>query len=91
MDSKPDWMDFYKEFSYKLLEYSDKRGKIIEDIYQIYEGFDDEEGIHLITLDKDDYENEIKPKDIDPFTILALFNRGNSDEKPNGAVIRFWP
>ncbi len=61
-----DWVDFYREFAYKLLEYKNNRKELIEKIINIYK----EIGINLPTLETD---NNII--DIDPFTIFGLFNK----------------
>ena len=65
-----DWVDFYKEFAQKLLEYKNDRTTLIEKVRAIYENT----GLALPTLEKD---NNII--DIDPFTVFALFNKGITD------------
>ena len=64
------WIGFYEEFATKLLEYKDKRTKLIDKIRSIYERAE----MSLPTLDKD---NNIT--DIDPFTVFGLFNKGLTD------------
>ena len=62
------WVEFYGEFSQKLLAYKDNRQELIQKVKSIYE----ETGISLPTLEKD---NEIV--DIDPFTVFGLFNKSS--------------
>ena len=62
-----DWVDFYKEFAHKLLEYKNNRKELIKKIEKIYEITD----IKMPTLERDR-----KLVDIDPFTIFGLFNKG---------------
>ena len=66
-----DWVDFYKEFAQKLLEYKDNRAALIEKVKKIYEITE----IKTPTLAKG---TDIE--DIDPFTVFALFNKGITDE-----------
>ena len=70
-DSSLNWSEFYMEFADKLLEYKDNRKELIEKIYNSYSTLD----INLAKLEEDDEENSIKPYDIDPFTVFALFNK----------------
>ncbi len=70
-----DWIDFYKELAYKLLQYKGNRPELVSKVRQIYE----ETGINLPTLEKD---NQIV--DIDPFTFFGLFNK--SSMKPSNRV-----
>lgn len=65
-----DWVNFYKEFATKLLDFKDKRDKLIEKIKKIYKIT----GINMPTLEKD---NNLV--DIDPFTIFGLFNKKLTD------------
>ena len=66
-----DWVDFYKEFAHKLLEYKNNRKELIEKIENIYETT----GINLPNLEMDR-----KLIDIDPFTVFGLFNKGISKD-----------
>lgn len=70
------WVNFYMEFADKLLEYKNNRKKLIEKIYNLF----DELNIKIATLDKDKNGKSIIARDIDPFTIFALFNKKISDE-----------
>ena len=72
-----DWIDFYKKFAQKLLEYRDNRSELIEKIKEIYQTT----GIKLPTLEKDD-----NIADIDPFTVFALFNKGITHEKRKSII-----
>lgn len=73
-----DWVDFYKEFAHKLLEYKDKRHELITKVKGIYSDI----GINLPTLEKD---NQIV--DIDPFTVFALFNKSSMKEENRIKII----
>ena len=65
------WVDFYKEFALKLLDYKEKRDVLIEKVKDIYKMT----GIRMPVLDKN---NHII--DIDPFTIFGLFGKNLRDE-----------
>ena len=64
------WIDFYTKFADVLLGYKDNRPVLIEKIKAVF----NEAGLNIPKLEEDG--NII---DIDPFTIFALFNRGNTD------------
>ena len=64
------WVGFYTEFATKLLEYKKDRGSLIEKLQKVYSDI----GMKLPKLEKDNI-----PKDIDPFTIFGLFNKGITD------------
>ena len=66
-----DWVEFYKEFAHKLLEYKNNRNELIKKIEKIYETT----GIKMPTLERDR-----KLIDIDPFTVFGLFNKQLSKE-----------
>lgn len=72
MDNKFKWIEFYTEFADALLPYKNDRTSLIKKIQKIYDD------IHM-TLAK--MEINGTPKDIDPFTIYGLFNKGITDEK----------
>lgn len=66
-----DWVNFYKEFASKLLNYKGMRAELIEKIKAIYIMT----GINMPTLEMDN--NLI---DIDPFTVFRLFNKKLRDD-----------
>lgn len=67
-----DWVDFYKEFALKLLNYKSRRDELVKKVKDIYFIT----GMKMPTLERDN--NLI---DIDPFTIFGLFNKKLKDEK----------
>ena len=75
-DDKIEWTDFYMEFADKLLEYKNNRLALINKIQNVFESIN----LILPTLERDNDGNDIIPKDIDPFTIFALFNKKISAE-----------
>jgi len=62
-----DWVDFYKEFAQKLLNYKTNRNELISIVENVYK----DANINMPTLE---INNEVI--DIDPFTIFGLFNKG---------------
>jgi len=71
-----DWVPFYKECATKMLGYRNDRQNLINKVKSMY----DATGINLPTLERD---NNIV--DIDPFTILGLFNK--SSMKPENRIM----
>ena len=67
-EEKFTWIGFYTEFASKLLAYKDNRAELIGKIKRVYE----EIGIKLPKLENDN--NDVR--DIDPFTVFGLFNKG---------------
>lgn len=65
------WVNFYKEFAWKLLDYKDNRAELVEKVKAIYT----KTKIHMPKLEKD---NQLI--DIDPFTIFGLFNKKITEE-----------
>jgi 5-methylcytosine-specific restriction protein B len=63
-----DWVNFYKEFSERLLEYKKNRQILIDKIKKVYQ----DAKISLPTLERD---NNIV--DIDPFSVFGLFNKSS--------------
>lgn len=63
-----DWVDFYKEFANTLLQYKNNREILVEKVEKIYKLT----GIDIPTL-----ERNKQLIDIDPFTILGLFNKSS--------------
>lgn len=66
-----DWVNFYKEFAQKLLNYKDNRDALIEKVKAIYTMT----GTNMPTLERD---NSLI--DIDPFTVFGLFNKKLKDD-----------
>lgn len=62
------WIEFYNEFAMKLLKFREHREQLIQNVKKAYQIAD----IKLPTLEKD---NQLI--DIDPFTVLALFNKSS--------------
>ena len=62
------WIPFYKEFAQKLLKYKDDRTMLINWIYDNIDG-------SLIKHFKDNSAGKRVP-DTDPFTVMAIINRG---------------
>lgn len=66
------WVPFYQEMASKLLGYKDKRIDLLDWIYS-----------NIVTGKPNTYfhyKNLQKLKDVDPFTIFGLFNRGMKEE-----------
>ena len=66
-DSQYSWPRFFMELADKLLAFKDDRQALIATLQHVYA----ELGMDLPTLDSGGI-----PKDIDPFTVYGLFNRG---------------
>lgn len=64
------WIDFYTEFADVLLNYKSNRTDLIKKIREVFT-------LANMKLPKLEKDNNIE--DIDPFTIFALFNKGNSN------------
>lgn len=74
------WIPFHEEMADKLLAFKDNRGKLINIVASVY----DETGIPMPKLEEDG-----KPRDIDPFTVFALFNKGITDQNRMGIMSAF--
>ena len=74
------WIPFYKEFSQKLLKYRNNRTPLVNWIYDNLEGY--------INHFKDGNDGRRVP-DTDPFTVLAIINRGITFEKKIDICTRF--
>lgn len=59
------WIPFYMEFADKLLEYKNNRKELLDIVYGL--------GDYVNYISLSDRE---KYPDIDPFTVLGIFNRG---------------
>lgn len=62
-----EWIDFYTELATKLLSFKNDRQTLIQKIVTIYQDVE----MRLPTL-----ENDNNIVDMDPFTVLGLFNKG---------------
>ena len=78
MDSQYSWPRFFMELADKLLAFKDDRQALIATLQHVYA----ELGMDLPTLDSGGI-----PKDIDPFTVYGLFNRGLTDNKRRAVAL----
>ncbi|MDU2954747.1 MAG: hypothetical protein E7B60_17640 [[Clostridium] innocuum] len=69
-NKKYDWIDFYKEFVEKLLEYRYRPKELIEIVKSVY----NDTGISMPKLDRN---NNLV--DIDPLTVMGTFNKKMKD------------
>lgn len=67
MNERYTWTSFYEGLATKLLSFKRDRAKLIELLQVAYESI----GMSLPKLD-----STLVPKDIDPFTVYGLFNKG---------------
>ena len=75
--SRFNWTNFYEAFATQLLKYRNRREELVAGIHKI------SEKIAVMSVLNDEYEEGIKGgplKDICPFTVFALFNRGLTNE-----------
>ena len=79
LKANKDWIEFYKEFANKLLEFKNNRKELINKLKSVFEY------INIKT------PKIFEEKDIDPFTIFGLFNKGMSDRMDiiNGIADKF--
>lgn len=71
------WTKFYEEMASKLLGFRYRRGELIAGIHKISEKSD------VVSILNDQYEEGViggPLKDICPFTVMAIFNRGITDD-----------
>ena len=70
-----DWVEFYKEFAHKLLEYKNNRNELIKKVNELNE--------FLKTLSNNNTTAKLELDgvidDIDPFTIFGIFNKQRND------------
>ena len=74
------WIEFYKDFSQKLLKYKNDRTPLVNWIYSNLQGY--------INHFKDDSDGRRVP-DTDPFTVFAIINRGITYDKKKDICTRF--
>ena len=79
LKANKDWIEFYKEFANKLLEFKNNRKELINKLKSSFEY------INIKT------PKIFEEKDIDPFTIFGLFNKGMPDRMDiiNGIAYKF--
>jgi len=80
VESKFTWIPFYRELAEKLLPFRNNRQTLIDWIYANLDGYvkhlkDDSQGSHV--------------SDVDPFTVMAIFNRGLTHDKRRMICGRF--
>jgi 5-methylcytosine-specific restriction protein B len=73
------WVDFYREFAEKLLEFEDKREELVIKIQNLFESAD----MKLPILEKN---NQLM--DIDPFTVFGLFNKSSLKETDKIKILK---
>ena len=72
-----EWTTFYEEMASKLLAFRYRRDELVTGIHKISETSD------VMSILNDQYEEGVEGgllKDICPFTVMALFNRGITDD-----------
>ena len=67
LKANKDWIEFYKEFANKLLEFKNNRKELINKLKSVFKY------INIKT------PKIFEEKDIDPFTVFGLFNKGMFD------------
>ena len=67
LKANKDWIEFYKEFANKLLEFKNNHKELINKLKSVFEHIN-------IKIPK-----IFEEKDIDPFTVFGLFNKGMFD------------
>ena len=79
LKANKDWIEFYKEFANKLLEFKNNRKELINKLKSSFEY------INIKT------PKIFEEKDIDPFTVFGLFNKGMPDRMDiiNGIADKF--
>ena len=79
LKANKDWIEFYKEFANKLLEFKNNRKELINKLESSFEYIN-------IKIPK-----IFEEKDIDPFTVFGLFNKGMPDRMDiiNGIAYKF--
>ena len=95
MSEKFTWIPFYEEMAQKLLAFKDNRKELIDLVYSlgpeytdyIYDEQIDENG----KVKKDEKGKKLRQRvnDIDPFSVMAIFNRKILDENRNAIVQKF--
>ena len=78
------WIPFYNELSQKLLQFKDNRKPLVDFIYSDLSTVGSKSLVDYIHM-----EDGSKVKDIDPFSVFAIFNRHLRPENKNGFLQKF--
>lgn len=79
MNKKFEWIPFYSELSEKLLRFKQDRRTLVAWIYSELTKVRDND--NRSNIDYIHRQDGTHVKDIDPFSVMAIFNRGLRDEK----------
>ncbi len=71
MNKEFEWTEFYPQFANELLNFSQDRGSLISRLKKCYEKIGS-------NFPKMDYDGKVR--DVDPFTVFGLFNKGISND-----------
>ena len=77
-DSEFSWTAFYEEFASKLLDFENRRDELIQKLVRAFESIN-------MPLPRLDYQGV--PEDIDPFTVVALFNKSKMKDENRKKII----
>lgn len=77
-DHKYDWVDFYKELAWKLLDFKNNHAALVDIVKKVYETT----GLNMPTL-----ELNGDLFDIDPFTFYGIFNKSSMKESNRKSLI----
>lgn len=72
------WVPFYKEFAEKLMNYQSRQKELID--FLEYLKIDKNLPVTPYDNDKDENENNIRLREIDPFTFFGVLNRGITEQ-----------
>ena len=78
------WIPFYKELSQKLLQFRNDRKPLVDFIYSELSTVGSKSLVDYIHM-----EDGSKVKDIDPFSVFAIFNRSLKRENRLGFLQKF--
>ena len=84
MENRFSWIPFYKELAKALLVYKDDRKPLVDFIYSELSKVGGKSLVDYIHM-----EDGSKVKDIDPFSLFAIFNRKLRPENKNGFLQKF--
>ena len=79
MENRFTWIPIYKELANSLLQYRDNRKELVEWIYSDLGEIKTSSRQSCVSYLKDVEKQKVK--DIDPFSVFAIFNRGITNEK----------